>query len=145
MDNHILRADFDIDYTYTRTYDEVQKKFFTALKNQKFLGIKAADGSVLCPPLAYDPNTSEDLSEIVELGSTATLQNWCWVVEPLPKHPLEQSFAWGLLQVEGADSCLLHAVKAASQAELTQGLKLKPVWSPEPQGCIRDVLYFEKV
>ena len=53
-DQDVLRSEFDLDFTYTRTYGPVMSQFFTALKNQKVMGIKTSDGKVVCPPVEYD-------------------------------------------------------------------------------------------
>ena len=36
----VLRSDFDLDFTYTRTYGPVMSKFFTELKDGQVFGIK---------------------------------------------------------------------------------------------------------
>ncbi|MCK5880344.1 MAG: DNA-binding protein, partial [Sinobacterium sp.] len=87
QDDDILRSEFDLDFTYTRTYGAVMSRFFTELKDQKVVGIKGSEGQVICPPLEYDPKTADTLTEFVELASTGVITTWCWVNEPLDKHP----------------------------------------------------------
>ena len=67
QNDDVLRSEFDLEFTYTRTYGDVMSKFFTELKDKKVLGIKGSQGQVICPPLEYDSQTSEELSEFVEL------------------------------------------------------------------------------
>lgn len=140
----VLRSDFDLEFTYTRTYGPVLSQFFTALKNQKVLGIKGSDGQVICPPQEYDPITSEDLSEFVELSDQATVTTWSWVNEPLPKHPLQKPFAWALLKIDGADTTMLHAIDA-DKAQMQTGMKVKIRWADERVGQIKDIACFEPV
>lgn len=144
QETDVLRSDFDLEFTYTRTYGPVLSRFFTALKNQKVLGIKASNGQVICPPQEYDPNTSEDLSEFVELSDKATVTTWSWVGEPLDKHPLQKPFAWALLKIDGADSTMLHAVDA-EKAQMQTGMKVKIRWADERAGQIKDIACFEPV
>ena len=47
--------------------------FLTGLREKIICGIKRPDGSVLVPPVEYDPATSEPLTEMVEGGERAAV------------------------------------------------------------------------
>ena len=141
----ILRSDFDLDFTYTRTYGPVMSKFFTELKDGQVFGIKGSQGQVICPPLEYDPQTSDSLSEFVELTDTGVVTTWSWVVSPLDKHPLDKPFAWALIKIDGADTSMLHAVDADSIDAMSSGMKVKIRWAAERVGAITDIACFEPV
>lgn len=138
----VLRSEFDLNFTYTRTYGAVMSQFFTALKDQKVLGIKGSQGQVICPPLEYDPQTADSLSEFVELSDTGIVKTWSWVNQPLDKHPLEKPFAWVLVQIDGADTSMLHILDADKTAIKT-GMKVKIRWAENRLGRIRDIACFE--
>lgn len=138
----VLRSEFDLDFTYTRTYGAVMSQFFTALKDQKVLGIKGSQGQVICPPLEYDPQTADSLSEFVELSDTGVVKTWSWVSQPLDKHPLQKPFAWVLVQIDGADTSMLHILDADKTAIKT-GMKVKIRWAENRLGRIRDIACFE--
>jgi uncharacterized protein len=140
----VLRSDFDLEFTYTRTYGPIMSQFFTELKDQNVLGIKGSDGKVICPPLEYDPQTSESLSEFVPVGTSGVVTTWSWVNEPLRKGPLHKPFAWALIKLDGADTAMLHVVDAAKSA-MKSGMKVKIRWADERVGCIRDIACFEPV
>ncbi|HEY9032876.1 MAG TPA: OB-fold domain-containing protein [Pseudomonadales bacterium] len=142
QDADVLRSDFDLEFTYTRTYGPVMSQFFTELKDQKVLGIKGSQGQVICPPLEYDPQTAESLSEFVALSDTGTVKTWSWVSQPLDKHPLQKPFAWALIQIDGADTSMLHAVDA-DKAAMKTGMKVKIRWADARVGNIRDIACFE--
>lgn len=141
----VLRSDFDLDFTYTRTYGAVMSEFFTALKAGKILGIKAENGQVICPPLEYDPETAAELDEFVEVAAQGCVKTWCWVKQPLAKHPLNTPFAWALIQLDGADTPMLHAVAAANEEAMASGMKVKVVWAENRVGAIFDIAHFEPV
>lgn len=143
QDADVLRSDFDLEFTYTRTYGKVLSTFFTELKDQKVLGIKGSQGQVICPPTEYDPLTSESLSEFVELTDTGVVQTYAWVNEPLDKHPLDKPFAWALIKVDGADTAMLHAVDAGEKANIQAGTKVKIRWAENRVGMITDIACFE--
>lgn len=138
----VLRSEFDLDFTYTRTYGAVMSQFFTALKDQKVLGIKGSQGQVICPPLEYDPQTADSLSEFVELSDTGVVKTWSWVSQPLDKHPLQKPFAWVLVQIDGADTSMLHILDADKTAIKT-GMKVKIRWAENRLGRIHDIACFE--
>ncbi len=50
------------------------------------------------------------------------------------------SFAWALIQLDGADTALIHAVDAT---ELDHGTRVVPRWSEERIGHITDIACFE--
>ena len=143
QDTDVLRSDFDLAFTYTRTYGAVMSQFFTELKDQKVLGIKGSDGQVICPPLEYDPKTAESLTEFVELTDTGTITTWSWVNTPLNKHPLQSPFAWALIKIDGADTSMLHAVDAGAKVNMKTGMKVKIKWAENRVGAIRDIACFE--
>lgn len=138
----VLRSDFDLEFTYTRTYGAVMSKFFTELKDQKVLGIKGSQGQVICPPLEYDPQTSDALSEFVELSDTGVVKTWSWVAQPMDKHPLQTPFAWVLVQIDGADTSMLHMLDA-SKEQVKTGMKVKIRWAENRVGNIHDIACFE--
>lgn len=143
QDSDVLRSDFDLDFTYTRTTGPVIGRFFTELRDRKLVGIKATDGSVICPPVEYDPKTADELSEFVDVADTGEVKTWCWVNEPLEKHPLDKPFAWALIQLEGADTPMLHAVDAGSEEAMSTGMRVKVRWADETVGRINDIACFE--
>jgi uncharacterized protein len=138
-----LSAPHSIDYTYTRSTGPVIGAFLTGLRDRKVLGVRAADGRVLVPAIDYDPVTSEDLSELVEVADTGVVTTWAWNAEPLAGQPLPQPFAWALVRLDGADTAMLAAVDVAGPAEIATGLRVSARWAEERVGSIRDLVCFE--
>jgi uncharacterized OB-fold protein len=139
----VLSAPLIIEYPFKRTTGPVVGAFLTGLREQVLVGIKGADGRVLVPPVEYDPYTAEDLTELVEVGPGGTVTTFAWVGTPHAKHPLDRPFAWALIQLDGADTGLLHAVDAGSPDRVATGTRVVPHWRDDPQGEITDIEYFE--
>ena len=117
--------------------------FLAGLRDGKVLGVRTAGGRVLCPPLEYDPATGEAVADgFVELGPEGVLRAWAWVPEPMRKHPLDHPFAWALVQMEGADTALLHALDAPREA-ISSGMRVRVRWREERTGHITDIACFE--
>jgi len=143
MTHDVLSAPHAIEYTYTRSTGPVIGAFLTALRDGHIVGVRAADGRVLVPPAEYDPVTSEDLDEIVDVADTGVVTTWSWNDTPLAGQPLSHPFAWALVQLDGADTGLLAAVDAGEPAAMRTGLRVRARWADERVGSIRDIVCFE--
>ena len=113
----VLRASFDVGYTYQRLVGPVIGEFLTGLRDGKM--------------------------QFVALPSTGTVKTWNWVNQPRPNHLLKKPFAWALVQIDGADTSLLHMVDAGSKAAMKTGMKVKVRWAAERKGFITDIECFE--
>ena len=71
-----LSAPFALEYPFTRTTGPVIGAFMTAMREGLIVGVRRADGSVLVPPSEYDPETSEALTDIVEVDQVGTVVSW---------------------------------------------------------------------
>lgn len=135
----MLAAPLIIEYPFTRTTGPVVGAFLTGLRERVLVGIRGSDGRVLVPPVEYDPLTSEDLTELVEVGPAGEVTTWAWVADPHPKHPLDRPFAWALIRPDGADTAMVHAVDAGSMEVMRTGLRVVPRWADEREGHINDL------
>jgi len=138
-----LSAPHVLEYAYKRSLGPVLSRFFTDLRDRRISGIKTKHGRVLVPPAEYDPATGEATSdEFVEVGPAGCIRSWAWVAEPRRDHPLDTPFAFALIQLDGADTSLLHVVSAASEADITTGMRVVPDWADETVGRIQDIVSF---
>ncbi len=139
----ILNQAFELGYTYTRSTGPVIGRFLTELRNRNIVGIRASDGRVIVPPMEYDPDTAEELSEFVEVGQEGEIVSWAWVKEPREAHPMDRPFAWAMIRLDGADVPMVHCVSADAESELSTGAWVRAVWADEPKGFITDIRCFE--
>ena len=138
-----LRAPLVIEYPFTRTVGPVQSAFLTGLREGVVLGIKRSDGAVLVPPVEYDPDTAEELTELVEVAETGTVATWAWEPNPDERQPLDTPFAWALVKLDGADTPMLHVVDAGSPDAIETGTRVRLRWADEREGAITDIACFE--
>jgi uncharacterized OB-fold protein len=139
----VLSAPLIIEYPFKRTTGPVIGAFLTGLREQVLLGIKGSQGQVLVPPTEYDPNTGDELSELVVVGPGGVVDTWCWVRQPMPKHPLQHPFAWALVRPDGADVGFLQAVDAGSPDVMATGMRVRPRWAEAREGTIHDLECWE--
>src|SRR5437764_13900621 len=97
-----LTATHVLEYTYTRSTGPIIGAFVNGLKDKKIVGVRAADGRVLVPPQEYDPQTSDELTEIVEGADTGVVATWAWNAQPREGQPLDHPFAWAVVKLDVA-------------------------------------------
>jgi len=145
MTQDVLVANHPIEYVYTRSTGPILGAFMTALREGRIVGVRASDGRVLVPPAEYDPVTSDDLSEIVEVADEGIITTWAWNDTPRAGQPLDRPFAWALVKLDGADTGLLAAVDAGDAGAMSTGMRVRARWADERVGSIRDLVCFEVV
>jgi uncharacterized protein len=140
----VLEAPNILEYPYARSVGPIIGRFMTALRNRRFLGIRAKDGHVICPPTEYGAETGEELTvdDLVEVGPGGEVTTWAWVHHPRDQHPLDRPFAWALIGLDGADTALLHVVDAGDESRMRTGMRVKARWREERVGDIHDVEAF---
>jgi uncharacterized OB-fold protein len=141
--SEILSAPHSIDYTYTRSTGPIIGAFLTGLRDRKIIGVRGIDGRVLVPAIDYDPVTSDDLSELVEVADAGVVTTWSWNAEPFAGQPLAHPFAWALIRLDGADTAMLAAVDAGDAANISTGARVRARWADDRVGSIRDLVCFE--
>jgi uncharacterized OB-fold protein len=143
MTQDVLVADHAIEYTYTRSTGPIIGAFLTGLRDKQIKGVRATDGRVIVPPVEYDPVTSDDLTELVDVADTGVVTTWSWNATPVAGQPLDRPFAWALVQLDGADTGMLAAVDAGDAATMRTGVRVKARWADERVGSIRDLVCFD--
>lgn len=145
MTDEVLVAHHVLEFPggYKRSVGPVVGRFLTALRDGRIEGVRLADGRVMVPPTEYDPVTSEPTGDPVEVGPGGVVTTWAWVAQPRPKHPLGTPFAWALVQLDGADTAMLHVVDAGTDAAMSVGMRVRPRWKAERVGHITDIECFE--
>src|SRR4051794_30389025 len=127
----VLSAPLKVAFDYTRSTGPVLGAFFTALRDGRIVGSRTSDGSVVVPPVEFDPVTHAPLAvdDLVEVADRGTVTTWSWVSSPVPGQPLAEPFAFALITLDGATRPLLHAVKADSPSTMATGMQVHAVWS----------------
>lgn len=139
----ILSAPLVVEFPFTRSLGPVQSAFLTGLRERTVLGVRTDDGTVLVPPVEYDPVTANELRELVEVAATGTVTTWAWNPSPRRAQPLETPFAWVLVRLDGAGTALLHALDAPGPDAVHTGMRVRIRWATDRTGAITDIACFE--
>lgn len=130
-----------IEYPYTRSTGPYLGPFLTGVRDGKLLANRVG-GRTFCPPIEYDPTTGVDApAEFVEVGPGATVLGCTWVADPSVKHPFSHPFAFALLQIDGTDVAMVHAVDAGSPDAIAVGSRVRAQYRDDRRGAITDVYF----
>ena len=140
----VLSAPHFMEFPYTRSTGPMVGAFLTGLRDKRVLGVKDSTGRVVVPPPEYDEKTAAVLpfDDLIEVGTEGVVTSWSWNPKPRPGQPSEQPFAWALVQLDGADTGLLHALDAPRESIRT-GMRVRIRWADETVGFINDIACFE--
>ncbi|MFE9239507.1 Zn-ribbon domain-containing OB-fold protein [Streptomyces sp. NPDC007007] len=139
----ILSAPLVVEFPFTRSLGPVQSAFLTGLRERTVLGVRADDGTVLVPPVEYDPVTANELGDLVEVAPTGTVTTWAWNPSPRRDQPLDAPFAWVLVRLDGAGTALLHVLDAPGPDAVRTGMRVRIRWAANRTGAITDIACFE--
>jgi len=120
-------------------------KFLTEIRdNKKIMGIKCPScGKVYVPPRTHCPTCFVKMSEWVELSGKGTLSSYTVVRYHEPYMPKEPPFAYGVIQMDGADTGMAHFLGEVDLDKIKIGMRLEPVFKEEREGSILDIDYFK--
>ena len=136
----VLSAPYVLEYTYRRSVGPVVGRFLAGLAEGKILGGRTTSGKIVVPPTEYDPETSDPVTDLVEVGTSGVVQSWSWAA-PRAHQPLDRPFAWALIKLDGADTAMLHAVDA-DEASMRTGMRVGARWRDRREGMITDIECF---
>lgn len=132
-----------VAFDYTRSTGPVVGRFLTGLRDGVVIGARTSRGEVVVPPPEYDPVTHEPSDDFVEVSDSGVVVSWTWVPEPVAGQPFDRPFAWVLVQLDGADAPLLHALDVASADQVETGMRVRIRWADDRVGAITDIVSFE--
>jgi uncharacterized OB-fold protein len=141
----VLSAPHFMEFTYTRSTGPVVGAFLTGLRDRRVVGARDSGGRVVVPPPEYDAATAAatDAASLVEVAAEGVVTSWSWNPTPRLGQPFDRPFAWVLVQLDGADTSLLHALDIADAGDVRTGMRVRIRWAAETVGDIHDIACFE--
>ncbi len=112
--------------------------------NKKLLGLKCPSCSkVYIPPRLHCPECFVRMSDWVELSGKGTLASYTVVRYQEPYMPKDPPYAYGVIQMDGADTGLVHILGGIDLDKIKIGMRLEPVFKDEREGSILDIDHFK--
>jgi len=144
--NNVLISEQVLQVPYNYSAGPVASRFLVSLRDErKILGIRCNTcGKVYVPPRGTCGACFCQLEDWVEVGPEGTLSNFTVINYPEPVHPASAPFALGIILLSGADTGLVHVVRAPLE-KIKIGMRLKPVFTKKRRGHILDIEGFEPV
>lgn len=143
LDVFVYHGKIFIPNTYTA--GAVGSHFLIELRdNKKIMGTR-------CPAcdLVYVPARSvckycfAQLDQWVEVSDTGTLQTYTVAGRPNVVQPVDPPIIYGIIQLDGASTGLVHMLSEVEFEKLSIGMRVKAVFAEKRVGSILDIKYFK--
>ena len=143
LESFVIPGKIDIPNTYSAGM--VASRFLIELRdNRKIIGIKCPTcNRVYVPPRSTCKDCFGKLSEWVEVSHEGTLLTYAVAYQPHPAQPVELPIVYGIIQLDGADTGLVHMLGEVDPESLKIGMRLQAVFKEERVGSILDIKYFK--
>ena len=140
----LIRTPIELEYTYSA--GQSASRFLRAMAEGKLLGQKCpVDGRVYFPSRGSCPQHGVPFSgDTVELTDRGTLVTYAIVRVPSENIPLELPYVAVQVLLDGADTVLMHVLKAKLE-DVHMGMRVKAVWRPREEWTtsVGNILWFE--
>jgi uncharacterized protein len=138
-------APLTLAYPYSRTVGPTYSRFLRGLAEGRLAGTVGADGRVYVPPAEFDHVTGAALHDWREVGTEGSVVSWTWEPAPTADLPLQHAFAWALVQLDGADTAILHACDAGEPSAMSVGMRVRARFAEGAEPGISALNCFEPV
>ena len=140
-----LITEFPVFLGYTTYAGPIRSKFLTELRdNKKIMGTRCPTcNQVYVPAKPNCVKCQTTLDEWVNVSDKGTLVTYAVVRSPDPLYPKEAPFAYGIIQLDGADTGLVHFLGETDLDNIKTGMRVQAVFKEERTGSILDIDYFK--
>jgi hypothetical protein len=140
----LIRTPIELEYTYSA--GQSASRFLRGMAEGKLLGQRCpVDGRVYFPSRGSCPQHGMPFSgDLVELKDRGTVVTYAIVRVPSENIPLELPYIAVQVLLDGADTVLMHVLKAKLE-DVHMGMRVKAVWRPREEWTtsVGNILYFE--
>ena len=141
----IVKQKIEIPFQYTP--GPALLRFLEGLRDGKLLASGVpGEARKTIPPLSFCGRTWKPANEWSELPGTGVLESFAVVPRAMAELPeAGPRVVFGLVKLDGAETRLVHLLRAEQPAELRVGARVKVLWNPARSAGIRDLAGFEVV
>lgn len=83
------------------------------------------------------------LDEWVEVSDRGTVLTYTVCNQPNPVQPVETPLVYGIIQLDGADTGLVHMLGEVDPEQLRIGMRVQAVFKEQREASILDIKYFK--
>jgi uncharacterized OB-fold protein len=126
---------------------ETASIFLTALRDEKrIMGLRCQKCSrVYIPPRKVCPICFTENSEWVPLSEKGVVRSFTVARKNLKALPKKPPVIFGLIQLDGADTAILHFIDGIEPERVVIGMRVEAQFAKNRNGTIRDIDYFKPV
>ncbi|MGW1738863.1 Zn-ribbon domain-containing OB-fold protein [Nocardia sp. NPDC001965] len=119
-----------VDYTFVAGTG--RSAFLRGLQERRLLARRCPGCErVYLPAPEFCSRCLAELCEPFELDGTGVVKTFCVVNFPFPGQMIDPPYLVAYIQVDGADTTLMHLVGDVEPADVHIGLRVEPVWCAE--------------
>jgi uncharacterized OB-fold protein len=143
MDVWLYHGQILIPNTYSA--GAVGSKFLIGLRDKKrIMGTRCSTcNRVYVPARSICKDCYGQLDEWVIVSNRGTLLTYTVCNEQTPIQPMEAPIAYGIIQLDGADTGLVHILGEIDPEQLRIGMRVQAVFKEEREASILDIKYFK--
>ena len=147
QEEEILIAERNFDSIFSYTAGTIRSKFLTEIRdNSKIVGTRCHNcDMVWVPARSTCIKCFASLKDFVEVSDTGTITSYSVVNHSESFYPDKSPFVFAIIQLEGADTGLVHLIGEVDPDDVKMGMKVKAVFKGKRIGSIRDIRYFKPV
>ncbi len=136
-----------IKVPYSWSVGDTGSRFFTEIRDHKRLMGKKCEAcsTVFVPPRKMCPRCFQDTGPWIEVGPQGTLLTYTIPRYENSLQPMKAPFAYGVIQLDGTSTGLVHLLGDVDVDEIRAGMRLEPVFEEDRTGKILDIAYFRPV
>jgi uncharacterized OB-fold protein len=144
-DAFVVNGTFALPYNYFA--GRTGSAWLVALRDeQKIYGVRHPHtGKVYVPPRQVDERDFTPLDDWVEVGPEGTVTGFTVIRYAEPYQPLPTPYGLALVQLDGADTALVHLVRQQDLDRLTVGARVRAMFAEKRTASILDIAWFEPV
>ena len=143
MDVWIYHGQIKIPNSYSA--GAVGSRFLIGLRDKKkIMGTRCPTcNRVYVPARSICKDCFGQLDEWVEASDKGTVLTYSIEYEPKPIQPVDPPVIYGIIQLDGADTGLVHMLGEVDPEQLRVGMRVQAVFSDERVASIMDIKYFK--
>lgn len=127
-----VQSPLHMDYTYVAGTG--RSVFLRGLATRRMLARRCSScAQVYLPPPEFCSRCLTELDEPFELTGAGTVSTFCVVSFPFPGQVYEPPYIVAYIQVDGADTRLMHLLREVEPAAVRIGLRVEPVWRDDEE------------
>jgi uncharacterized OB-fold protein len=144
-EEEILIAERNFDSIFSYTAGTIRSRFLTEIRdNKRIVGTKCPHcGKVWVPARSTCMKCFGSLKDFVAVSDRGTVTTYSVINCSQPFYPAKSPFVFGIIQLDGADTGLVHLLSEIDPEDVKIGMKVQAVFKEERIGSILDIKYFK--